>query len=590
MNKLNKNTSTNFNKIYNSMTKNNFISKWNNFKSDEDHTEISYSFPDWSNLRGEKYKTITTMNESQKGLARETLQQWEDIANIKFIECSPNYNTDIKFGLYNNIHEFFRYSSPFIGGFGTYPDPGGHTESHKKIEYIGDYSHHGQVWINMSQGTVVEWVIKDNNNQELASQIKKLKEKADGIKYYFNEEDDYITLYKNINSEAHINNHQETSEKKVFDEHTYRHEIGHALGLIHTFQNLSLGYTEENSLKYSVMAYHYPENKDADFKGLSPMTPMLIDISVLQEIYGKNMSTQTGNTTYGFNSNTQRRAYTLNSEEDKIIACIWDADGDDTLDFSKYTEKQKIDLNEGSFSDIGGLRGNISIAYETIIENAIGGKVADHIIGNNVDNSLYGNEGNDTLLGNAGNDYLVGGLGNDYLSGGLGHDILHGSEGNDILYGENGNDCLYDLIGNNFLFGGNGNDRLTSGTGKDTLFGNEGDDILDGGYNDDIFTGGHGKDIFAFNLSTNNYGNNHIVDFELNVDTLYFYEVNNKKNKPSKIDIIETFTGKKNEAMINYDHTSDQTKISINTQENTLSPNLFITLNGYFSSQDLLLA
>ncbi|WP_049205767.1 M10 family metallopeptidase C-terminal domain-containing protein, partial [Proteus mirabilis] len=67
----------------------------------------------------------------------------------------------------------------------------------------------------------------------------------------------------------------------------------------------------------------------------------------------------------------------------------------DTLDFSLYTVNQVINLNEGCFSDIGGLRSNISIAYNTIIENAIGGKGDDTLIGNPFDNNLIGGDGND---------------------------------------------------------------------------------------------------------------------------------------------------------------------------------------------------
>ncbi|MDS0824573.1 M10 family metallopeptidase C-terminal domain-containing protein, partial [Proteus mirabilis] len=68
--------------------------------------------------------------------------------------------------------------------------------------------------------------------------------------------------------------------------------------------------------------------------GLYPMTFMLVDILLLQYLYGPNMTTRLENNTYGFNSNTGRAAYSLNSIEDKLVSCIWDAGGIDTLDFS----------------------------------------------------------------------------------------------------------------------------------------------------------------------------------------------------------------------------------------------------------------
>ena len=42
---------------------------------------------------------------------------------------------------------------------------------------------------------------------------------------------------------------------------------------------------------------------------------------------------------------------------------------------------------------------NISIAYNTIIENAIGGSARDYLFGNDVSNKLNGNGGNDVLDG-----------------------------------------------------------------------------------------------------------------------------------------------------------------------------------------------
>ena len=52
------------------------------------------------------------------------------------------------------------------------------------------------------------------------------------------------------------------------------HEVGHALGLSHSWQYLE--YKDKNhvlaSLKYSVMGYDIPTSEHADFGGLYPMT------------------------------------------------------------------------------------------------------------------------------------------------------------------------------------------------------------------------------------------------------------------------------------------------------------------------------
>ena len=76
-------------------------------------------------------------------------------------------------------------------------------------------------------------------------------------------------------------------------------------------------------------------------------------------------------------------------------------------DFSGYGQAQKIDLGQGNFSDVGGLKANVSIAVGAVIENAIGGSGADTILGNASDNRLTGGAGNDTLNGGAGNDVAV---------------------------------------------------------------------------------------------------------------------------------------------------------------------------------------
>jgi serralysin len=56
---------------------------------------------------------------------------------------------------------------------------------------------------------------------------------------------------------------------------------------------------------------------------------------------------------------------------------------------------------------------NLSIAYGTTIENAIGGSARDVLWGNEVANRLEGRGGDDVLNGFEGADTLVGGRGND---------------------------------------------------------------------------------------------------------------------------------------------------------------------------------
>ena len=101
--------------------------------------------------------------------------------------------------------------------------------------------------------------------------------------------------------------------------------------------------------------------------------------------------------------------------------------------FYNITRNKKINLNEGTFLI---LRITItSIAYGTIIENAIGG-INDIIIGN-VDNHLYGNNGNDIIYGNNGNDILQKRKRQHWLMAAKVMTFC-GSDGNDILWDDNG--------------------------------------------------------------------------------------------------------------------------------------------------------
>ncbi|TWF57068.1 M10 family metallopeptidase [Neorhizobium alkalisoli] len=220
------------------------------------------------------------------------------------------------------------------------------------------------------------------------------------------------------------------------DYNTVMHELGHSLGLEHPtdypddFDYASDASYVEDSLQYTVMSYFDASETGAVFGGRYLKTLGLHDIAALQRLYGANMTTRTGNDTYGFGGDG---VYGLSSASDKSVFSIWDAGGNDTLNFAKYSNKQVIDLNAEHFSSVGGLKYNVSIAKGVTIENAIGGSGADEITGNAVANKLEGRGGNDTLIGNGGNDKLYGGGGNDLLYGGTGKDTLSGGAGRDYF-------------------------------------------------------------------------------------------------------------------------------------------------------------
>jgi len=233
------------------------------------------------------------------------------------------------------------------------------------------------------------------------------------------------------------------------------HELGHALGLKHTFSTPGLPASEENN-KYSVMSYSAnPDN------GQNSDAMMLYDVFALQDIWGA-ADYQTGNSSY------------TGSRTDTVDA-VWDTGGTDLFDASAKTGAVLLDLREGAFSTFGSYP-DVVITYGTEIENATGGKGNDTITGNDLANHLIGRGGDDTIKGGEKKDNIQGGDGNDSLIGQNGIDILQGGRGKDVLKGGNGNDNLKGNQGWDTLRGGNGDDTLNGQLGNDKLFGNQGAD------------------------------------------------------------------------------------------------------------------
>ncbi|WEX74247.1 M10 family metallopeptidase C-terminal domain-containing protein [Sinorhizobium numidicum] len=275
--------------------------------------------------------------------------------------------------------------------------------------------------------------------------------------------------------------------------HTLLHELGHALGLKHgheaegAFGPLP---TQYDSIEYSIMTYRgFVGAGDDGGYGYeqygAPQTFMMADIAGLQEMYGADFTTNSGNTVYKW---TPASGATLVNGEtaispgaNRIFATIWDGGGNDTYDLTAYKTGLKIDLRPGKASTfsadqlayLGGgpndgyARGNIfnALLYHSdtrsLIENVKGGSAADTIIGNQVANSLLSYAGNDTLYGDSGNDWLYGGIGADTLNGGNGNDRLLGETGADRLTGGTGADS--------FRFRALAESTVAS-TGRDTIY------------------------------------------------------------------------------------------------------------------------
>ncbi|MER1877364.1 M10 family metallopeptidase C-terminal domain-containing protein [Proteus mirabilis] len=523
------------------------------------------------------FATRMTIFPHQQEVVTEILQLTSDIIDLTFTKVPVQINANLKFGYFN--HYYQNSSGHFIakgsGGFANFPNYNG-----TPIKEVGPNEEHdipGTIFLNLASHEFYQLVKWDNIDEYIENEANI----GDVYEYY---DDHQVAIIKSTDTLLNetIKNKHELGSYKYF---SFIHELGHALGLMHIDAYLkNIKNAVITTYKYTVMGAEFADIKDADFAGLYPMTFMLVDILLLQYLYGPNMTTRLENNTYGFHSNTGRAAYSLKSIEDKLVSCIWDSGGIDTLDFSLYTVNQVINLNEGCFSDIGGLRSNISIAYNTIIENAIGGKGDDTLIGNPFDNNLIGGDGNDLFYGGDGNDLFYGGSGND---------VIYGELGNDVLYGGDGDDMLIDYYGANMLNGGKGNDRICVASmdrglpGRNIIQGGEGDDEIYLGTGTHHVTGGQGNDTFNFFCYEGIESNSSIWDFEKNKDKITLITRDYRKIDITKMKKVDKLSGDKNEFSLNYNKPANKTIIDVSTSSNDDKSIVHIEIVGIFNHDEL---
>lgn len=242
------------------------------------------------------------------------------------------------------------------------------------------------------------------------------------------------------------------------------HEIGHALGLKHPFENPNKLAPALDNTNNTLMSYTWVGKNKTELQRF--------DRQALKELYG-------------------------DADELRGVKVGWDSASDTLRVIGTRKDDYLLGVNTGS--KIFGQNGN------------------DILAGRGDKDTLSGGDGWDTLRGWGGNDMLSGGENGDRLNGGEGRDTLQGGSGNDVLVGDRlakfggaGDDRLFGGAGNDRLSGGGRHDHLSGGEHNDTLLGNDGRDSLVGGRGNDYLVGGDGADRFIFSRGE---GRDRIQDF-----------------------------------------------------------------------------
>jgi VCBS repeat-containing protein len=203
--------------------------------------------------------------------------------------------------------------------------------------------------------------------------------------------------------------------------------------------------------------------------------------------------------------------------------------------------------------------------------------------GSNNGDTISAGNGNDTVYGHGGGDTINGdGGGDTSLYGQAGDDTINGGAGADAIYGGSGNDTIYGMQNPETTSPADAGDAIYGGSGNDTIFGQAGGDYIAGGYGADSLAGGGGNDVFAY-LSKFDTGDT-ISDYVAINDTLDFSLIDPTGGTYDPANTGGTFALSAGSVVqangINYFASSGNTIVQVDTDGNTATVELQITLTG----------
>jgi hypothetical protein len=306
---------------------------------------------------------------------------------------------------------------------------------------------------------------------------------------------------------------------------TLLHEIGHNIGLSHTFDVSPKLSTELDNTTYTLMSY---TNTVQD-----RVTAGAGDLLAVTSLYGTDAQESADGVTYTVNTSNWTVVFTGGATDDVITGTnlsdtitggtgadrlhggagndliladgsditLGGGEGTDTLDFSNSTVGVVVDLSSTTSSTYSGTAVAGSNTIQTAsFENLTGSSLADTLTGSAFDaGTISGGAGNDRLIAARSTHTLVGGAGDDVyvLTGFSTVTVTESADaGADTIIVNTSTYTLPDNVENlqgsstaftanftgnasdNTLTGGQFGDSLTGGAGNDTLISNGGIDRM----------------------------------------------------------------------------------------------------------------
>ncbi len=336
-------------------------------------TTVTFSFPSGSAFflngtgygNGEVSAGWAPMSEAQKAAVRKALDAWSAVSALTFVEVADGQTVgDLRFAFSSAVKD------P-VDGVGYQPASG---------NPVG-----GDVWIGMEHA---QESFRSGNVPFLSTNQSEAFDSVGAGNYY-------VLL----------------------------HEIGHALGLSHSFaesgktRGTAALPQSEDHYGNTVMSY----TASSALYGGTPTTPMPYDILAIQHLYGRDFFHNGGNDTYTF-------------DVDKVyFETLWDTDGVDTIVLTNLknvdvfsNRGSLVDLRPGASSAIG-FASQAATTYAQVMNNSLteylyrGSGVVAVAYGVTIEN-VVGTDLNERITGNAANNRFTSGNGSDVLDGGDGRD------------------------------------------------------------------------------------------------------------------------------------------------------------------------